>query len=165
MSPYLLIPLFLLVAIIQTTLVPLLPTGQARPDLFLVIIVAWGIVRGSGEATLWGLGGGLVLDLLSGVPFGVQTVGLGVLGLLADLMETTFFRANVLVPLAAIFIATFLYHVLEAAAMQTLGYPIAWQFFLLRVIFPTAIFNTALMPFVYAALRRIHQREHPRLTW
>ncbi|MGB8643806.1 MAG: rod shape-determining protein MreD [Anaerolineae bacterium] len=165
MSPYLLLPLFALVAVIQTTLVPLLPTGDAKPDLFLVIVVAWGIVRGGGEATLWGLGGGLVLDVLSGVPFGLQTLGLGALGLLADLMETTFFRANILIPLAAILVATFIYHVLEAAAMQTLGYPIVWESFLTRVVLPTAIFNTLLMPFIFSALRRIHQRGHPRLTW
>src|SRR5512140_1465644 len=102
MSPYLLLPLFAIVAILQTTLVPLLPFGEARPDLFLVIVVAWGIVRGGGEATLWGLSGGLVLDLFSGVPFGMQTLGLGALGLLGDLMETNFFRSNVLIPLAAI---------------------------------------------------------------
>ncbi len=165
MSPYLLLPLFLLVAIVQTTLVPLLPTGDAKPDLFLVIVVAWGIVRGGGEATLWGLGGGLVLDLLSGVPFGLQTLGLGGLGLLADLMETNFFRTNILVPLAAIAVATFLYHILEAAAMQTFGYPIYWESFLLHQVIPTAILNIILMPFIYAALRRLHQREHPRLTW
>ncbi len=152
-------------AIIQTTLLPLLPFGEAKPDLFLVIVVAWGIVRGGGEATLWGLGGGLVLDLFSGVPFGMQTLGLGALGLLGDLMETNFFRSNVLIPLAAIVIATFLYHVLEAAGMQSLGYQVLWEPFLSSVVLPTAIFNTVLMPFVYAGLRRIHQREHPRLTW
>ncbi len=165
MSPYLLLPLFFLVAIAQTTLVPLLPTGDARPDLFLVIVVAWGIVRGSGEATLWGLAGGLVLDLLSGVPFGLQTIGLGGLGLLADVMETTFFRSNVLIPLIAVFLATFLFHVLEAAALQVFGYPIYWQNLITRVILPTAVLNTLLMPIVYGALRRIQQREHPRLMW
>ena len=165
MSPYLLLPLFALLAIVQMTLVPLLPFGQARPDLFLVIVVAWGIVRGSGEATLWGLGGGLVLDLFSGVPFGMQTLGLGALGLLADLMGTNFFRSNVLIPLAAILIATFLYHVMEAAAMQSLGYQVLWEPFLTGLVVPAAVYNTVLMPLVYGGLRRIHQREHPRLLW
>ncbi len=165
MSPYLLVPLLALTAIVQATLVPLLPTGDAKPDLMLLIVVAWGIVRGGGEATLWGLGGGLVLDLLSGAPFGVQTLGLAAVGLLADLMETNFFRSNILLPLAAIFIATFLFHVVEAAAMQTSGYPMDWPAFFVRVVFPTALFNTALMPFIYGILRRIDRSAHPRLTW
>ena len=40
MSPYLFIPFFALIAILQTTLVPLLPTGEARPDLAGPLAVA-----------------------------------------------------------------------------------------------------------------------------
>jgi rod shape-determining protein MreD len=165
MSPYLLVPGLAFAAIVQATLVPLLPTGEARPDLLLLFVVAWGIVRGGGEATVWGLAGGIFLDLLSGVPFGVQTLGLTAVGLLADAMETNFFRSNLLLPLAAIFVATFLFHIVEGAAMQTVGYPISWQPFLLRAVFPTAIFNTILMPVVYGLLRWIDRTAHPRLTW
>lgn len=165
MSPYLLIPLFALIAVVQATLLPLLPSGAAKPDLMLLIVVTWGIVQGGGEAALWGLAGGLFLDLLSGVPFGVQTIGLGAIGLLADLMETNFFRSNVLLPLAAIFVATLLYHILQAALLQTFGYPIAWEPFLFRMVLPTAAFNTILMPIVYSIVRRAHHLAHPRLTW
>jgi rod shape-determining protein MreD len=165
MSPYLLAPLLALVALVQTTLVPLLPGGTARPDLLLIIIVAWGIVRGGGEAALWGLLGGLFLDLLSGVPFGLQTLGLAAIGLLADLMETNFFRSNVLLPLAAICIASVLYHIVEAAALQTFGYPIDWEPYALGVILPTALANTILMPFIYGLLRRADRLARPRLTW
>ncbi len=165
MNPYLLIPLLAVLALAQTTLTPMLPADWARPDLLLILVVAWGIVRGSGEATLWGLGGGLLLDLLSGVPFGLQTLGLAAVGLLADLMETNFFRSNILIPLAAIFVATLLFHIIEAAAMQTTGYPIDWQPFLFRIVIPTAGVNTLLMPIVYLLLRRLDRVEHPRLTW
>ncbi len=165
MTPYLLIPVFAILAAMQVTLVPMLPTGDARPDLLLVLVVAWGIVRGGGEATLWGLGAGLFLDLISGVPFGVQTLGLAAVGLLADLMETNFFRSNILIPLAAIFVATFLFHILEAAFLQTVGYPINWELLFFRVIIPAAMVNTALMPVVYGIVRRIYHSAHPRLTW
>ncbi len=165
MSPYLLIPLLALLALAQTTLMSMLPTGPAKPDLVLVLVVGWGIVRGGGEATLWALGGGLFLDLVSGVPFGLQTVGLAAVGLLADLMETNFFRSNILIPLSAIFIATLLFHIIEAAMMQTTGYPIDWGTFLLRIVLPTAGLNTALMPLVYFLLRRLDRVEHPRLNW
>jgi rod shape-determining protein MreD len=165
MNPYLLVPLFAFVAIIQATLVPLLPTGGAKPDLMLLLVVSWGIVQGGGESVLWGLGGGLFLDLMSGVPFGVQTIALGTIGLLADLMETNFFRTNVLLPLAAIFVASLLYHILMGAMFQTFGYPISWEPFLITVVFPTAGINTVLMPVVYGLLRRLEHLVNPRLTW
>jgi rod shape-determining protein MreD len=106
-----------------------------------------------------------LLDLMSGVPFGVQTIALGAIGLLADLMETNFFRSNILLPLAAIFVATLLYHILIGAVLQTLGYPISWEPFLLNVVLPTAGLNIVLMPVAYSALRRVEHMAHPRLTW
>jgi rod shape-determining protein MreD len=165
MSPYLLVPIFALIAVLQATLVPMLPTGEAKPDLMLLVVVAWGIVQGGDEAVIWGLAGGLFLDLLSGVPFGVQTLALGAIGLLADLLETNFFRSNILLPLAAIFVATLLYHMLIGATLQTLGYPISWEPFLLGVVLPTAGLNTVLMPIVYGILRRVEHEAHPRLSW
>ncbi len=165
MTPYFLIPLLALLALAQTTLTPMLPAGTAKPDLLLVLVVAWGIVRGNGEATLWGLGGGLFLDLLSGVPFGLQTLGLAAVGLLADLMETNFFRSNILIPLAAIFVATILFHIIEAAALQSTGYPINWESFIFHIVLPAAGLNTILMPVVYLLLRRLDRVERPRLTW
>lgn len=165
MSPYVLVPVFALIAVLQTTLVPMLPTGGGRPDLMLVIVVGWGIVRGGGQSVVWGLAGGLFLDLVSGVPFGVQTIALGAIGLVADLMETNFFRSNMLIPLAAIFIATFLYHIFMGATLQTFGYPIDWEPFIINTVIPTAGMNTILMPFAYNLLRRLEHLAHPRLTW
>jgi rod shape-determining protein MreD len=165
MSPYLLVPIFALIAVLQTTLVPLLPTGAAKPDLMLLIVVAWGIVHGGGESVVWGLAGGLFLDLMSGVPFGVQAIALGAIGLLADLMETNFFRSNMLLPLAAIFVATILYHIVIGATLQTLGYPLIWEPFLVSTVIPTAALNTVLMPVAYNLFRRLEHMAHPRLTW
>jgi rod shape-determining protein MreD len=102
---------------------------------------------------------------MSGVPFGVQTIALGAIGLLADLLETTFFRSNVLLPLAAIFVASLLYHILMGAMFQTFGYPISWEPFLLNIVIPTAGLNTILMPVAYGLLRRVEHLANPRLTW
>lgn len=165
MSPYLLVPILALIALLQATLVPLLPTGEAKPDLMLVIVVGWGIVQGGGESLVWGLAGGLFLDLMSGMPFGVQTIALGAIGMLADAMETNFFRSNMLLPLVAIFIASLLYHIVIGATLQTFGYPISWETFLFSIVLPSAGMNTILMPITYNLLRRLEHIANPRLTW
>lgn len=165
MSPYLVVPLLALVAVIQTTLVPIFFPGPVRPDLMLMLVVGWGVVHGSGQATLWGFGGGIFLDLLSGTPFGLHALGLGAIGFLADTLQTNFFRSNILIPLATIFIATLMVDIAQAAAMQTLGYNVNWAFFIFNVVIPTAFLNTALMPFVYWLLRRLDRVVRPRLTW
>ncbi|MCC7161374.1 MAG: rod shape-determining protein MreD [Anaerolineae bacterium] len=165
MSPYFVLPLLIIIALIQTTLLPILLPGPVRPDLMLMVVVGWGVVHGSGEAALWGLAGGLLLDLFSGAPFGLHTFALGGIGWLADTLQTNFFRSNLLIPLATIFIATLLYHIGQAAVMQLLGYAINWAFYSFNVVLPTAILNTALMPIVYFILRRLDRVVRPRLTW
>jgi rod shape-determining protein MreD len=164
-SLYFAFPLLALVALVQTTLLPLLLPGPVRPDLMLMVVVGWGVVHGNGQAAVWGLLGGIFLDLLAGTPFGLQAITLGAIGLLADSLQTNFFRSNLLIPLATIFIATLLYHIAQAAAMQTLGYTISWPTYIFNVVFPTAMLNTALMPFVYWALRRLDRVVRPRLNW
>ena len=165
MSSYLVLPLLIFIALVQTTLLPMFVPGSVRPDLMLMVIIGWGVVHGNGQAALWGLAGGLVLDLFSGAPFGLHTFGLGGIGWLADTLQTNFFRSNLLVPLATIFIATLLYHIGQAAVMQVLGYTINWAFYSFNVVLPTAILNTVLMPFVYWILRRLDRVVRPRLTW
>lgn len=165
MSPYLVVPLLAVIALIQSTLLPIFLPGPVRPDLMLMVVVGWGVVHGDGQAALWGLIGGLVLDLFSGAPFGLHTFGLGSIGWLADTLQTNFFRSNLLVPLATIFVATILYHIGQAAVMQLLGYTINWAFYSFNVVLPTAILNTALMPLVYFFLRRLDRVVRPRLTW
>lgn len=165
MSPYLVVPLLILVTIAQITFLPLLWPGAVRPDLMLMLVVGWGVVHGSGQAALWGLGGGLVLDLVSGMPFGLHAISLGIVGWVADALQTNFFRSNILIPFATIFVATILYHIGQAAAMQTLGATVNWAFYLVNIVLPVAIFNTALMPFVYWILRRLDRVVRPRLTW
>jgi rod shape-determining protein MreD len=165
MSPYLVLPLLIIIALVQTTLLPIFLPGPVRPDLMLMVVVGWGVVHGNGQAMLWGLGGGLLLDLFSGAPFGLHTFGLGAIGWLADTLQTNFFRSNILIPLATIFVATLLYHIGQAAVMQLLGYTINWAVYVFNVVLPTAILNTALMPLVYFVLRRLDRVVRPRLSW
>ncbi|MBI4670392.1 MAG: rod shape-determining protein MreD [Chloroflexi bacterium] len=165
MSPYLVVPLLALVAVAQTTLAPILLPGPVRPDLMLMLVVGWGVVHGSGQATLWGFGGGIFLDLFSGTPFGLHALSLGAIGFLADTLQTNFFRSNILIPLATILVATLMVDIGQAAAMQTLGYTINWAFYIFNVVIPTAILNTALMPLMYWVLRRLDRVVRPRLTW
>lgn len=165
MSLYLVAPLLALLAIFQTTLVPVLLPGRVRPDLMLMVVVGWGVVHGNGQAVLWGLGGGMLLDLFAGTPFGLHALTLGAIGLLADTLQTNFFRSNLFIPFATIFVATLIYHIGQAAALQTLGHPIHWSDYIQNVVLLTAVLNTVLMPLVYAVLRRLEHVVRPRLTW
>jgi rod shape-determining protein MreD len=165
MTRWLLIPFLALVAIVQVTLLPLIAIAGFKLDLALMIVVTWGLLSAPGEAAAWGLIAGLFLDLVSGLPFGTQTLALTGIGLLMGLVQTIIFRSNVVVPPAAMVVATFAYNVLILGILSTLGWPINWSVYLLRVTLPTTILNTIALPLVYFPLQWLYRRLHPQVEW
>ena len=83
---------------------------QGRPDLVLLMVVTFSVTQGVSEGLLAGLLGGLLVDFFSAAPFGAATVGMGLVGLLTGLGDANIYRANLLIPLIAVFVATVVYH-------------------------------------------------------
>jgi rod shape-determining protein MreD len=165
MTLWLLIPFLGLVAVAQATLVPLVAIGGYKVDLPLLVIVAWGLLGPLGEAAVWGFIVGLFMDLTSGLPFGTQTIALTSIGLLMGLAQTTLFHTNVILPPAATAIATFGYDLLILAILSTIGWHIGWSDYIFRVILPTAILNTIVLPVTYFPLQRLQHRLRPEMEW
>lgn len=165
MSPWLLIPLFALVSVFQTTVVPKLAVAGYRPDVALILVVTWGLLSLPGEAAPWGFAAGIFLDLASGLPFGTQTLALTTVGMLMGLLQTNIFRSNLLLPPAAMVLATVVYNLMILAVLNTLGWQIDWSTYLLRVTLPTAFFNTLALPLAYLPLQKLYRRLRPRVEW
>lgn len=165
MSYWFIVPALAVSAFLQATLVPHLAIGGWKIDLPLLVIVSWGLLSIPGEAGLWGFIAGVFLDLFSGLPFGTQTLALTSIGLLMGLTQTTIFSTNVILPPAAILIATLAYDVLILAVVSTVGTPVQWNDYLIYRILPTAILNTLALPLVYFPLLRLHRYVYPQIEW
>lgn len=163
MSYWIIVPALALSAFLQATVVPLFAVGGWKIDLPLLVVVSWGLLSIPGEAGLWGFIAGVFLDLLSGLPFGTQTLALTIVGLLTGLTQTTIFASNVILPPAAILIATIAYDVLILAIVSTVGTPVQWNDYVIYRIIPTAILNTLALPLVYFPLLRLYRRVYPQI--
>lgn len=163
MTLWLLIPLLLLIAVVQMTLLPLIPVFGYKPDLALIVVVTQALVGVPGSAAQWGFIVGLFIDLGSGLPFGMHALVLTVIGLLMDLGQAIFFRGNVVAPPVAMIAATFANDVLILAILALFNWSIDWGAYLLRVILPTAILNVIVMPLAYFPLQWIRRRVRPQL--
>lgn len=141
-------------AILQTTVMgrPFLLGG--RPDLVLLLVVAYSVARGVSEGLLVGLMGGLIVDFLSAVPFGAATMGMGLVGLLTGLGDANVYRANMLIPLVAVFLATVLYHSFLMLALQADGRSVEWISTLAIQTVPAAVLNSVLAPLATHLVRR-----------
>jgi rod shape-determining protein MreD len=143
---YLVIPLLLAAAILQTSVMPHLAIWGVFPDLPLLIVVNWSLVRGAREGIVWGFVAGIALDLLSGAPFGAATLSLMVVGLLSGLAPTSVAHAQLVLPPVTVFLATLAYDLIFLSVVQVAGHSVDWGGTLLRIALPSALLNAVLTP-------------------
>ena len=164
MTIYLVVPLLAIVGLLQATLVSRVAIWGVFPDLPLLVVVNWGLLRGSRQGLLWGFVAGIIVDLFSGAPFGAATVPLMAVGFMAGLGETVVFR-NVLLLLLAMFLATVVYDLLflfmvqiSGDLLQETGRRVEWSGSLVRVIGPSAVLNALLALVISGGMRVLDRR-------
>lgn len=162
MSTYLLgLPLLAFAAAVQATLLTRWHLVGGTVDLVLLLALSWTIIGEWQGGPVWGLIGGLCLDLLSGGPFGAHAVGLVLVAYLASLSEGRFYRSHVLLPLATVLLGTVLYHLVYLALLVGTGHSVTWLESLSQITLPSVLLNTVFMLPVYHVLRWVHALLHP----
>lgn len=153
--------LFTGLGLVQSTLLNHLSLWGTKPDLVLVLVVSWSLVRWVSEALYSGLIGGMALDLLSGLPFGTSTLPLLLVSAAVGLLEVNVFRTNFLLPLAAIAGATIGHHLLSLGLLRALGWPVPWTQALTRLLPAAVLLNGLAMPLLYELTRRLSRLGQP----
>jgi rod shape-determining protein MreD len=154
------------IVILQTTAMPHLTILGVKPDLVLLVVISWSLLRGSKEGVIWALVGGIGLDLLSGAPFGTSAVALLVLSLLTGMGELSVFRTHIALPLITTFLASLAYNLFFLLLLHTRGCSIAWADSLIKVVLPSTLLNVLLAPLIYKALYWLHRKTGPEeMAW
>jgi rod shape-determining protein MreD len=155
---YLVLPLVVVVAVLQTTVLSHLTVWGVFVDLPLLIVVSWSLAQGPREGMVWGFVVGIAVDLFSGAPFGAATLSLMAASGLAALGRRSVFAARVVFPVVIAFLATILYDLSFLSIVWVSGRPVSWLDSLFRIILPSAALNAVLMPAVFAAMRVLSSR-------
>lgn len=147
MNLYLAVPLLTIVALLQGVLFSRVSLWGARPELMLLIVMLWAMVRSVDEGLVWGFIGGLLVDLLSGGPLAGTSLALLAAALLAGQPWGQGLGSSTLRLLLLTFIGALAYHLVLLIALST-GHTVAWGFSLWRVALPSTLLNVALAPFL-----------------
>jgi rod shape-determining protein MreD len=161
---YLVSVLLIPVALLQATVVPAIPYVGIRPDLVLLLALAWTMVRGTAEGAVVAWIGGLALDIFSPLPLGCHALAMLLTVVPVGLLGAPFYRGNLAYPIGGAFLATVVYNVLLLGLSRILGQSVLWSGLLWRVVLPMALIEATLMPLVYWTLDRIERRVHRRFT-
>jgi rod shape-determining protein MreD len=143
---------------LQTSALPRFSPGGVVPDLMLLVVVSWSLLRGARAGIPWAIGGGLMLDLLSGGPFGAAAISLTLSSTVTGLDQLNLFRDSLWLPLFASILATATYDGVYLIILQISGRPVQWVPNLLQVVMPCMILNALVMYPTFWATRWLHRR-------
>jgi rod shape-determining protein MreD len=138
------IPVVALLAILQSALVSQFRLADGQADLVLVAVVAWGLTGRSTEAMVFGMIGGILLDLLSALPIGTTSLILVLIAYLVSLTEGRLWGAHLLTPLGVVFAASLGFAGYQLLASALAGAGIDLPTVASRVILPEAFLNVLL---------------------
>lgn len=130
----------------------------ARPDMMLLVVLAWSLVRGTEEGVVWGFVGGLMIDLFSGGPVGMTALALVAVAFLAGQPWGEGLGFPLLRILLLALSGIVIYHLLVLLTLALFGYTVDWGFSILRVAGPSALLNLALVPFVHQPLAWLERK-------
>jgi rod shape-determining protein MreD len=142
-------------ALLQSELGPNLPFVNGRPDLVLVVILAWSVLRGSGEGAAVGFMGGVLLDSVTYTPFGLNAALFGLIGYFAGLPEVNAYRGNLPYFLAITMLATLAYATLYFLILQALGNSMPPLVQTYQRSVPAALMNALLVAPTFLLCRRL----------
>ncbi|HVD01284.1 MAG TPA: rod shape-determining protein MreD [Candidatus Dormibacteraeota bacterium] len=148
-------------AILQVTLAPRLEVAGAFPNLVLLAVVGWTLVRGAASGLRWAIAGGLLLDLVAPGPLGVHALALAVAAYGVGFLQRSFEPDPWLLPGASGALAAVAYNLVLVALSDLLGHPISILPVLQAWIAPAALYQAALTPLALLVLRRL-DRALPR---
>jgi len=141
------LPLLTGIALIQSVWLSRVNLWGARPDLMLLVVLGWATVRNLDEGLVWGLIGGLIVDLLSGGPLGATALALLATAFLVGQPWGRGLGSQAVRLLLMAFIGILVYHLVLLIVLSWTGRTIDWRFSLLRVAAPSVLLNVVLAPF------------------
>lgn len=162
MGRYIGIPVLILAAILDVTLMAEFRIGGGAPDLVFMLVVSWALLSTLQEALVWAVVGGVVKDALSVAPLGTSALGMVLVVFLADSLFGTVRRTNLLIPLPVIAVGTVIYHLAILAVLQIVGYGLPVGEGLLYVTLPTMVYNMLLILPVFRVMGLVQQWLTPR---
>jgi rod shape-determining protein MreD len=151
-SYYIGLPLLILAALLEVSVLPMFRVYGLQPNLMLVLLITWLIVRGSTEAFILAPIGGVILGLVDGAPAGTALIGLAPLAFLQDLRGSQLREGGLVMAVAFTIVMSLFYNYVHLAVFTLNGQSGDWIEASLRIILPTALINVAVLAPLYGLM-------------
>ncbi len=165
MGYYLAIPILVLAAALESSVLPYLRLYSGQPSLVLLLVLAWGLNAPLEEALFWAFVGGISQDLLSITPIGTSTIALVIVLFGVEIIRKQVYRVSIMTLLGMVLVGSVLHEIVSLIVLALIGAPRDLGEVLPYVLLPEIFYNLILMLPIYAVLRLIQRRIHrPELS-
>lgn len=142
-----------LAVLVQAAVMPSFSILGVQPNLVLVLLVAWLVVRPKGEALVLIPAAGLMLGLLDGQPLGLAMLALAPLILMTEARGLRLVESDLLPAVVLTVVATLVYEATILLTLAVTGEQLDWLASVLDVLVPAAIANALLLLPVFGVTR------------
>ena len=164
MSYYIGLPLVLLCALVEAAVLPLFRVYGLQPNLVLVLLVAWLMLRGPGEGFVFIALGGVMLGLVDGAPLGTALLAMAPMFFLHETRGSQLREGGLVLTIVFTLIMTVSYHLVYLTVYTLQGQNGPWLEAFTRIVLPTALLNAVvLLPIYYLVSMR--SKELRRATY
>jgi rod shape-determining protein MreD len=144
--------------LIQLTLINSITILGLKPDLIMIVVVVFSLMKGEKEGTISGFASGLLQDIFSIGLLGINAFAKTVIGFACGILKEKIFYEHILFLIPIItFIASLIQSILIFLLLRAFGieYSLAWS--LKQVALPEALYSSLLSPFIFLAINKLLQ--------
>jgi rod shape-determining protein MreD len=144
-SYYVGIALVVLSALVEASVLPLFRVQGLQPNLTLVLLMTWLIVRGAEEAYVLIPVGGIFLGLVDGALMGTALLALAPVAILQEVRGAQLNERGLIMAVAFTIIMSLVYNYTYLLVFTLQGEAGSWLEAASRVIIPTTFMNVAIL--------------------
>ncbi|MGL1894047.1 MAG: rod shape-determining protein MreD [Spirochaetaceae bacterium] len=154
------IGIVLLIIVVQSVVFPIIFKNDYMPDLSLIAIIYFSINFGRNIGQILGFSSGLVLDSLSGVPFGLNTMVKLIMGFLLGFFEGKIFLDKFILPCIIITLCTIAKFAMYSFVALIFPIDLNINFFSFRYLIELGL-NIVLTPFIFMLFNLLAKKLYP----
>ncbi len=155
------IPIILLVVMLQTVVITTLPLLQGTADLVLLVVAAWSLQNRLDADYSWAVMAGLLVGLISRVPWYIPLVGLLAVTVIANFLRRQVWQTPVLAMMVTVLVGSLLIYSLEWGMLLFQGVPLPLGESINLVVLPSTFLNLLFALPVYALVTELYQSVFP----
>jgi rod shape-determining protein MreD len=144
--------------LIQLTLINSITILGVKPDLIMIVVVVFSLLKGGKEGTISGFASGLLQDIFSTGLLGINALAKTVIGFTCGIFKEKIFYEHILFLIPVItFVASFMQSILMFLLLRSFGieYGLAWS--IKQIALPEALYSSLLSPFIFLAINKLFQ--------